>query len=226
MPCWRRSESRSAAALESALHALDHPTDAYLAFELQKAATVLKPYWYPQFQAGEFTFGGNAKHLSFAPAIHPGADAVAQLLSMLAAGKIARENQPELLTAVAALGTAQEQTAVLDAVLATPARQGVLRAVERAPARCSGSIHAQSRHAAECRSRARVALIIQNEELGTGGHPRRRRMEIGSRTNGARKNRLRYRIDHAGPASSRHWRTGGSRRAADAIAFANSGQSA
>jgi putative heme-binding domain-containing protein len=106
----------SAAALESALHALDHPGDAYMAFELQKAAEVLKPYWYPQFQAGQFTFGGNAKRLSLALESIKAPDAVEQLLAMLSAGKIARDSQPEVLAAVAAMGTPQEQNAVLEVV--------------------------------------------------------------------------------------------------------------
>lgn len=111
----------SSAALESALHALDHPSDAFISFETQKAAEVLKPYWYPQFQAGKFTFGSSAKRLSFALQSIRAADAVEQLLAMLSAGKIVRENQPELLAAVAAMGTPQQQNVVFEAVLGAEA---------------------------------------------------------------------------------------------------------
>jgi putative heme-binding domain-containing protein len=111
------------AALESALHAMDHPTDAYISFELQKAAMVLKPYWYPQFQAGQFTFGGNARRLSFALQSIQAPDAVEQLLAMLSAGKIVRENQPELLAAVAVMGTPQQQNVVFEAVLSEEANK-------------------------------------------------------------------------------------------------------
>ncbi|HWE00767.1 MAG TPA: PVC-type heme-binding CxxCH protein [Tepidisphaeraceae bacterium] len=156
----------SAAALESALHALDHPTDSYIAFELQKAAVVLKPYWYPQFQAGEFTFGGNAKRLSFALQSVQAPDAVAQLLSLLSSGKIVRENQVDLLAAVAAMGTPPQQNIVLEAVLGADAGKA-FAAPDRARLLDVLVQSARSRGVQPSADVQRVSLLIQgNDELG------------------------------------------------------------
>jgi putative heme-binding domain-containing protein len=121
----------SSAAIESAMHALDHPTDAMVLFELQKAAEVLKPYWYPKFSSGEFSFGGNARHLSFSLQAIQAADAVDKLVEMLSGGKIARENQVELLATVATMGTPQQQDVVFEVVLG-PGGGTAFSATERA----------------------------------------------------------------------------------------------
>jgi putative heme-binding domain-containing protein len=111
----------AAGALEAAATALDRATDPMLDFELGKAARVLRPYWYPEFQAGRLTLDNDARRISFALIALRSADAVPKLLELLAAGKIAREHQADLLASVAATGNARQTAAVLDAAVANDA---------------------------------------------------------------------------------------------------------
>ena len=101
-------------AAKLAAEALDHPMDRWLDFALWQAMRDLKPQWLPAVERGEFDFGGNVEHLTFAlkavdsPAIVPlmltrieseGLDA-AQLSTTV--GLIAELGTPEQLSKVLA----------------------------------------------------------------------------------------------------------------------------
>jgi putative heme-binding domain-containing protein len=107
----------SAGAFEAALGALDRPTNAMLEFELRKAALVLRPYWYPQFQSGQLTLGGDARRISFALIALRDQVAVPRLLEIFQGGKLPRESEAELLLAVATTGNAQQIATVLNAAV-------------------------------------------------------------------------------------------------------------
>ncbi len=94
----------SAEALQSALLALDHPTDKLTEFALKKAAIVLQPYWQPEFQAGKLTFGGRTKHLAFALQAIRAPDAVPALLKLVRDDKVSPESVGGVLQIIAALG--------------------------------------------------------------------------------------------------------------------------
>jgi putative heme-binding domain-containing protein len=107
----------TAAAAQAALAALDRPLDPLLDFALRKAMIVLRPYWYPEFQAGRLTFGGDGQRLSFAlQAIHA-ADAVPALAALLQAGKVPPEGRAGVLQILASLGTPAQQALAWEAAL-------------------------------------------------------------------------------------------------------------
>ncbi len=94
----------SAEALQSALLALDHPTDKLIEFALKKAAIVLQPYWQPEFQAGKLTFGGRTKHLTFALQAIRAPDAVPTLLKLVRDDKVSPDALGGVLQIIATLG--------------------------------------------------------------------------------------------------------------------------
>ncbi len=98
----------SAAAFETALIALDQRTDTMLDFELRKAALVLRKYWYPAYQSGRVTFNNDPKRLAFALIAIKSPEAVPKLLDLLKSNQIPVDRQTDLLTAVAAMGNAQQ----------------------------------------------------------------------------------------------------------------------
>jgi putative heme-binding domain-containing protein len=115
----------SAGAFAVALNALDQRTDDMLTFELRKTALVLQRYWYPPFQSGKLSLNDNARQISFALIAIRSPEGVLKLIELFKAGKISHEHQPELLTAVAATGNAEQLTTVLDAAVATDEALGV-----------------------------------------------------------------------------------------------------
>jgi putative heme-binding domain-containing protein len=118
----------SAAALAAALQALDQPSDPLLDFALRKTVLLLKPYWYPEFQQGKFTFEGGVKPLTFALETVRAPDALPALAALYKAGKVPRENETEILSVLGALGDAGQQTLVFEQALA----RGRLSTAERA----------------------------------------------------------------------------------------------
>jgi putative heme-binding domain-containing protein len=125
----------SAAAAEAALRALDHPLDSRIEFTLRRTIAVLKPYWYPEFQAGRLTFGGRSETLAFVLQAARVPEAVHSLADLLKAGKIPRANRGDVLAMLARFGTAGEQSLALEETLAgkdlTPLeRLHVLEALE------------------------------------------------------------------------------------------------
>jgi len=107
----------SAAAVDAALRALEQPSDPLLDFAMRKAALVLKPYWYPRFQEGKFTFEGRVKPLAFALEAIRAPDGLPTLAALFKTGKVSRENQADVLALLASLGNAAHQTLVFEQTL-------------------------------------------------------------------------------------------------------------
>jgi putative heme-binding domain-containing protein len=107
----------NAAAAEAALGALDHPLDPRTEFALRRTIALLKPYWYPEFQAGRLTFGRKPETLAFVLQAAQVPEAVHTLADLLKAGKIQRGNRGNVLAALAGLGAPAERALALDAVL-------------------------------------------------------------------------------------------------------------
>jgi putative heme-binding domain-containing protein len=108
----------SAEAAAAALRALDRPQGPLLDFALARTATLLKPYWYPEFRAGRLTFGGRARALAFALQTARAADALPALAKLLQDGKVPAENRADVLGLLALLGNASDQDLVLNYALA------------------------------------------------------------------------------------------------------------
>jgi putative heme-binding domain-containing protein len=154
----------SAAAAEAALHALDHPTDPLLDFALRQTLGILKPYWYPDLQAGRLTFGGRARPLAFALEAVRAPDAVPTLAGLYKAGKVPRGSRADVLALLAGLGDAAQQALVLDEALAqgrlsTSERVRVVGALERA---------ARARPARPANDPARLASLFGQEDAALG----------------------------------------------------------
>src|SRR5437870_11820518 len=86
---------------------------------MRKTVVLLKPYWYPEFQQGQFTFGGRVKPLTFALEAIRAPDALPTLAGLFQTGKVPRENEAAVLSLLAALGDARQQTLVLDQAMAS-----------------------------------------------------------------------------------------------------------
>jgi putative heme-binding domain-containing protein len=96
----------------------EHPLDPRIEFALRRTIAVLKPYWYPEFQAGRLTFGSRPETLAFVVQAAQVPEAVRTLADLLKAGKVPRGNRGDVLAVLAALGTAAEQTLALEGALA------------------------------------------------------------------------------------------------------------
>jgi putative heme-binding domain-containing protein len=124
----------AARSIEAALRALDQPTDPRVDFAVAKAAIVLKPFWYPEFQKGKLTFAGRPRHLAFALAAIKAKDALPELARLLQSGQISEENRGGVYTLLAAQGDAKIQRLAWDWLASAPATAvpGVLDALELA----------------------------------------------------------------------------------------------
>jgi putative heme-binding domain-containing protein len=127
----------SAAAAEAALRALEHATDPFIDFALRRTIQLLKPYWYPEVQAGRLTFSGRPGALAFALQAARVPDALPALANLLAAGKVPRQARADVLRLLAALGDAAQQSLALNEALApdrlsTAERIRVLEALRQA----------------------------------------------------------------------------------------------
>lgn len=150
-------------AFDAALNALDHPTDPILDFELNKAALVLQPYWYPAFQSGQLTFNDDAKRVAFALTAVRTGDAAPRLLNLLQSGKLPAAQQADLLVTVAAIGDAKQ----LGTALQTAAAPGRLRPEDQV--RVLNALHdaAMKRDvAADGGADALAPLIAQEDDVG------------------------------------------------------------
>jgi putative heme-binding domain-containing protein len=149
----------SAGAVEAALGALEQPTDPLLDFALRQTVAVLKPYWYPDFQAGRLTFGGRSRPLVFALQASKAPDAVPLLAELYNSDKVPRAGRADVLSLLAALGDTGQQTLVLDEALdadrlSTAERVRVLEALEQA-----------ARHRpVRPKDRAWVAALLEHED--------------------------------------------------------------
>jgi putative heme-binding domain-containing protein len=106
------------AVAEVARRALEHPLDPRTEFALRRTIAVLKPYWYPEFQAGRLTFGSRPETLAFIVQAAQVPEAVRSLSDLMKAGKVPRANRGDVLAVLAALGTAAEQLLALEGALA------------------------------------------------------------------------------------------------------------
>jgi putative heme-binding domain-containing protein len=126
----------SAGAAEAALAALDRSTDPLLDFALRRTTILLRPYWYPAFQAGTTLFAGNPRRLAFALEAIRAPDAVPALATLFRTGKVPAENQGSVLRVLANLGDAATQSLAWQAVQTdkrAPAdRAAILMALEDA----------------------------------------------------------------------------------------------
>ena len=123
------SQLGSAAAMETALRALERPIDANLDFALWLTARELAPKWLPALQAGEFNAGGNAAALEFALKAVDSPAVVPPLISLLQAGKVPPQREEGVLTLIASLGNPADLSLVFELAVRgeTPAaRQAVL----------------------------------------------------------------------------------------------------
>ncbi|HVX63199.1 MAG TPA: PVC-type heme-binding CxxCH protein [Pirellulales bacterium] len=123
------SQLHSAAAMETALKALERPIDANLDFALWLTSRELAPHWLPALQAGKFDAGGNAAALEFALKAVDSPAVVPPLISLLQAGKVPPQREESVLTLIASLGDPDDLSLVFDLALRseTPAaRQAIL----------------------------------------------------------------------------------------------------
>jgi putative heme-binding domain-containing protein len=184
-------------AVEAAMHALDQPTDPLLDFAVRKAAIVLRPYWYPEFQKGRLTFSGNSRRLATALQAIQSPDSVRELGRLLTAGKIPVEARTDALCVVASLGADGQGLAWShlcgDDRLTAADRTRVLTALEEAARRQpikSGSLESVMKYIEDPNEalsavslRLAGAWKLENardkmSELAGAEHPLRRRAAI------------------------------------------------
>ncbi|MBI1917305.1 MAG: HEAT repeat domain-containing protein [Planctomycetes bacterium] len=115
---------RSPRAVELALRALDRPMDHFLDYALWLTINELQPVWLPALQKGELSFGGNVKYLAFALQAAGSPAAVRPLVDLVRAGKVPRDREESVLTLIAALGSPQDLSLVLDLALAEKTADG------------------------------------------------------------------------------------------------------
>ena len=127
----------SPVAAETALKALDKPMDKVLDYALWLTVRELEPYWMPKFQAGELTFGGDAKKLAFALNAVGNKDTVKPVLALIDGGKIPKENLQGLYLLLTQIGGPEELNKVLAYAgratdVPAPQRAELAKAVEEA----------------------------------------------------------------------------------------------
>jgi putative heme-binding domain-containing protein len=105
----------SVRAVETALKALDKPTDKYLEYGLWLTMRELEPHWLAALQEGKFNGGGNARHLLFALQAADSRDVLRPLVELIRSGK-AGENETGVLAFLATLGGPPELTLLLDRI--------------------------------------------------------------------------------------------------------------
>jgi len=104
---------RTPVAVEAALAALDKPMDKVLDYALWLTVRELEPHWMPEFQAGNLTFGGDAKKLAFALNAVGNKDTVKPVLTLINGGKIPKENLQGLYVLLTQIGGPEELAKVL-----------------------------------------------------------------------------------------------------------------
>lgn len=99
------SQLASPSAVETAMLALDKPTEMNLDFALWQTANDLAPQWMPALESGQLTFGGNSKHLEFALASVASPGAAEPLLRLATSGKLPVDRAHSILMLVAGIGS-------------------------------------------------------------------------------------------------------------------------
>ncbi|HEX4612791.1 MAG TPA: PVC-type heme-binding CxxCH protein [Urbifossiella sp.] len=106
--------TKTPAAAELALAALDQPMDRTLDYALWLTMRELEPAWMPEFRAGRLTFGGDPRKLAFALNAVGTADAVQPVLALIKTGNIPAENIHGLWLLLARVGGPAELQKVLE----------------------------------------------------------------------------------------------------------------
>lgn len=106
------ANSRQPWAADIAVRALVRPTDKWIDYALWQTMRDLAPDW-----VGRTTFQGNAKHLAFAIKSAGANSAIPALVKLLAEGKVAEQDQAEVIQVIATLGGPDELKLVLDVAL-------------------------------------------------------------------------------------------------------------
>jgi len=122
------SEQNSLGAAAIAAKALDRPVDKFLDFALWKTFRDLSAAWVPALQSGEFDFGGNVDHLTFALKAVDSKEIATPLLKLVNDNKLPAERIDGVLSLVASLGGPMELGEVLDRVIADEKRPAAKRA--------------------------------------------------------------------------------------------------
>jgi putative heme-binding domain-containing protein len=112
----------SASAIASAL---DKPMDRWLDYAVWLSLRETKDEWLPQVKAGTFDFGGDPKKLVFALQAAGEGDVTKPLVKLLDGGKLSKERELEVLSALARLGGPEELGLVVEKA-GTPERIEVL----------------------------------------------------------------------------------------------------
>ncbi len=102
-----------ALTVETAAGVLDKPMDKVLDYALWLTVRELEPVWMPEFQAGNLTFGGDAKKLAFALNAVGNKDTVKPVLALIDGGKIPKENLAGLYVLLTQIGGPEELNKVL-----------------------------------------------------------------------------------------------------------------
>lgn len=97
-------------AIETALRALNKPTDANIDYALFHACNALKDQWLPGVENGSYSFNGDVRAVGFALQAVGSKAGVAALLKLLKDGKIPAESQEGAINLIAGLGGEAELT--------------------------------------------------------------------------------------------------------------------
>jgi putative heme-binding domain-containing protein len=108
------SAVRDPRAVESALTVLEFPMDRFIDYALWQTCRDLQGEWLPRVQAGELTFGDDVSKLVFALRSVGNTNAIAPLVGLLKAGKVAAEKRSSVLAVVTELGGPGELQYVFD----------------------------------------------------------------------------------------------------------------
>lgn len=100
----------SARAAQFGLQALNAPLDANLDFALWNTMRQLAPHWLPLAQKGEFDFGGQVRHLSFALNAADSQDIVGPMLQLLQRGSLDNGTIDDLLVQASQVATPRQLT--------------------------------------------------------------------------------------------------------------------
>jgi putative heme-binding domain-containing protein len=108
----------SMASAGFALGALDRAIDTFLEYGLWLTARRLAPLWLPEVRAGKFDFGGRPERLIFALRAVDSPATVKPLLALLKQGKVPKDQDENVQTAIARLGDSDDLAVVLDLLIA------------------------------------------------------------------------------------------------------------
>lgn len=112
-------------SVELAMQALDRPVDKNLDYALWMTARDLQPVWLPALQAGEFNFGGNIRHLTFALQAAGSQGVIKPLLDSLTQGQIPADRELAILKLISALGSPDDLAAIYQRILKAPTADSV-----------------------------------------------------------------------------------------------------